>query len=295
MSRPQVKADTELLASIPATGLVFFAIVAIQLGAVISKHLFPLLGADGTVAVRIILSALILTVTARSRITVLGRIFYTQWRLLILFGVCIAVMNLFFYLSIDLIPLGAAVALEFTGPLGVAALTSKRLSHFIWVAIAAVGIVLLSPLTGADLDPLGIVYALVAGLGWAVFIVLARKVGDRTSGNDGLAAGMTVAAIVMIPLAVPIVPDLVASPLILFAGFAVAILSTALPFTLEFAALKRLSARAYGVLVSMEPAVAAIVGVLLLGERMGLQSIAAIICIVVAAVGITLSEDAGSA
>lgn len=156
-------------------------------------------------------------------------------------------MNFFFYQAIARIPLGAAVAFEFIGPLSVAVLASRRLIHFAWVTLAALGIVLLSPFTGAELDSLGIMFALLAGTAWAFFIILARRAGDRVSGNDGLAIGMIIAAISMIPFAVPVVP-----------------------------------------------VVAALVGALLLGERLGVQGMIAVACVVVAAIGITVTDDGKS-
>ncbi|OED37197.1 hypothetical protein AB833_24430 [Chromatiales bacterium (ex Bugula neritina AB1)] len=275
---------------IPPQGLVLVAIFAIQLGAAISIHLFPVLGAEGTVAIRIILSALVLALVARARVRVFRQIIRSHLRLLLFFGCCIAAMNLFFYQAIDRIPLGAAVALEFAGPLGVAAFNSRRLIQFLWVALAALGILLLSPLAGADLDPTGILFALAAGMCWACFIVLAQRVGDSIAGNDGLTIGMIIAAFIMIPLAAPVIPELIASPVLILAGFAVAMLSTAIPFTFEFEALKRLPARSYGVLISMEPAAATLIGILLLGENIGLQGMVAVACVVVAAIGVTISE-----
>lgn len=266
------------------------AITAIQLGAGLATQLFPVLGAEGTVAVRIIFSALLLGIAARGRVHTFGRTFVRNWVLLVAFGLCVAIMNLFFYKAIARIPLGAAVALEFVGPLSVAALTSRRASHLVWVAIAAIGILLLSPVSGTGLDTLGVLFALLAGVGWAFFILLARRVGRRVPGNDGLAIGMTVAAIAMIPFAAPVAADLISDPIILLAGFGVALLSTTIPFTLEFQALKRLSARAYGVLVSLEPAVAVLVGVVLLDEHIGAQGMVAVTCVVVAAIGITFTE-----
>ncbi len=271
--------------------LVLLAIVAIQLGAALAIFLFPVLGPQGTVAVRIIFSAILLGVVARGRIHGFGQIFAANWAILTLFGLCIACMNLFFYQAIARIPLGAAVAFEFVGPLGVAALTSRRIAHAAWVALAALGIVLLSPLTGTSFDSLGVVFALMAGLGWASFIILAGKVSTRVSGNDGLAIGMTVAAVVMIPFAVPVLPQLVSSPLLLLAALGVALLSTTVPFTLEFEALKKIATPTYGVLVSVEPAVAALIGALLLGERIGLQGAVAVACVVAAAIGITVSDS----
>jgi len=199
-------------------------------------------------------------------------------------------MNLFFYQALARIPLGAAVAIEFVGPLGVAAVASRQMSHFAWVALAAFGIILLSPLAGVNLDILGIMFALLAGAGWALFIVLAGRVAGRVSGHDGLAIGMAIAAIAMIPLAAPIAGNLLADPLLLLAGFGVALLSTTIPFTLEFEALKRMSKRTYGVLVSVEPGVAALVGALFLGERLGIQGMFAVTCVVIAAIGITVTD-----
>jgi len=276
--------------NIPPPVLVLLAIIAIQSGAAIAIHLFPVLGPQGTVAVRIIFSAMLLCLASRFRFRSFPGIFARNWVLLSLFGLCIAAMNFFFYQSIARIPLGAAVAFEFTGPLGVAVLTSRRLSHLAWVVLAALGIVLLSPLSGAELDPLGIVFALLAGAGWATFIILAGRIAATASGNDGLVIGMSLAAIIMIPFAVPVVDELVTNPVILLAAFGVALLSTTVPFTLEFEALKRIATPTYGVLVSAEPALAALVGALLLGERIGVQGMVAIACIVVAAVGITVCD-----
>ena len=288
--KPEVSDSSSMMNAIPPQGLLLLSIISLQVGAGLAVHLFPVLGAEGTVAVRIIFSAFLLAIVARTRIQTFVQIFTSNWRILLVFGLCIAAMNLFFYLAIARIPLGAAVAIEFIGPLGVAAFTSRRMIHFAWVALAALGIVLLSPLSGQDLDFPGMIFALLAGGGWALFIVLAGRVGNRVSGNDGLAIGMAIAAITMIPFATPVLGDLVSNPLILLAAFAVAILSTTIPFTLEFVALKRISARHYGVLVSVEPAVAAMVGVLMLGERIGIQGGVAVTCVVIAAIGITVSD-----
>ena len=281
-----------IMGVIPPTGLLLLAIVSIQIGAALATQLFPILGADGTVAIRIIISALLLGFVARRRIQSFVSFFLRDWKLLLAYGLCMAAMNFFFYKAISLIPLGAAVAIEFVGPLGVAALSSHRISHFICVGLASFGILLLSPLTGLDLDPLGIVFALLAGAGWAVFVLLSRRVAKQVPGNDGLAIGMSVAAISMIPFAAPVATDLIGNPMLLLAGLGVALLSTTLPFTLEFEALKRLSTRAYGVIVSVEPAVAALIGALLLEERIGIQGMIAVACVVVAAIGITIA-DAG--
>ena len=287
---PEGDEEPGLLGGFPPTGLLLLAIVSIQLGAALATNLFPILGADGTVAIRIIISALLLGLAARGRVLRFASLFVRDWGLLLAYGLCIAAMNFFYYKAIDLIPLGAAVAIEFVGPLGVAAFASHRPGHFACVGLAAIGIFLLSPFAGIDLDALGMVFALLAGAGWACFILLSRRVAMRVSGNDGLAIGMCIAALSMIPFAIPVVPDLISNPLLLLAGLGVALLSTTLPFTFEFAALKRLSNRAYGVIVSVEPVVAAVIGALLLGERIGVQGMVAIGCVVVAAIGITVTD-----
>lgn len=275
---------------VPPAGLVLLAILAIQIGAAGATHLFPILGASGTVAIRIIFSAILLILVAGNRALTFGQTFKDNWQMLSAFGLCIATMNLCFYQSIARIPLGTAVAIEFIGPLALAAFTSKRLVHFAWIGLASLGVLLLSPLSGVNLDLLGIVFALMAGTAWAVFIVLAGRIGKRIPGNEGLAIGMCVAAILMIPLAIPVSAELVMNPLVLLAGFSVALLSTTVPFTLEFEALKRLSSRSYGILISLEPGIATVVGVILLGEHIGLQAMAALVCIMIAAIGISVTD-----
>ena len=276
---------------VPPPALVLLAIVAIQVGAALAAHLFPILGASATVAIRLIISALVLGFFARHRLKTFGPTFHAHAPILIGLGLCLVSMNLFFYQALARIPLGATVAIEFLGPLGLAVLTSRKASHFAWIALAGLGIALLSPLTGVNLDMLGVFFALLAGLGWALFVVLAGRVGKLIPGSDGLAIAMIVAAITMIPLALPVASTLFFNPLILLAVIAVALLSTTIPMTLEFEALKHLPARNYGILVSLEPAVAAIVGALLLGERIGIQGLVAVSCVVIAAIGITLSDN----
>ncbi|MEM7294649.1 MAG: EamA family transporter [Pseudomonadota bacterium] len=276
--------------AIPPPGLVLLAIAAIQIGAGVAIHLFPILGAEGTVAYRILFSVLLLLFAVRRRLGILWSAFRKHWLLLVIFGVCIGAMNLFFYQAIARIPLGAAVTIEFIGPLGIAVFGSRRLSHFLWVSLAVFGIVLLSPISGGDIDSLGVMFALLAGGCWAAFIVLAKRMGQAMPGNDALVVGMTIAAILMLPYAVPVAGELFSNPLVLAVAFGVALLSTTIPFTLEFHALKRMTTRAYGILISLEPAVGALVGAVILGERIGLQGMIAVACVVVAAIGITYTD-----
>ena len=278
------------LAAVPAPALVLVSVAAVQFGSALATLVFPILGVSGTVAMRIVFSALLLLAFSARRIRRYPQVLKEHGLPLLSLGICICAMNLFFYQSISRIPLGAAVAFEFVGPLGLAALTSNRFRQYAWIALAAVGVALLSPFTGTALDMTGIVCALLAGVAWALFIVLAGRLGRSVDGNDALVIGMSIAAVFVLPLVVPITPQLFASPSVFLAAFGVAVLSTALPFTLEFAALKRLSARHYGILIATEPVVATMVGAAMLGERLGPQGLLAILCVVVAAVGITLSD-----
>jgi inner membrane transporter RhtA len=205
-------------------------------------------------------------------------------------------MNLSFYGAISRIPLGIAVAIEFLGPLGLAAATSRRALDFAWIGLALLGIALLTPEIGSALDPLGVALAGATGLCWAVFTVMSQRIGKVLPGHSGLAIAMVVAALVLLPVELA-VGGLGRLDLgLLAAALAVATLSTALPLSLEFEALKRMTARSYGIVVTLEPVVAAIVGALLLGQAMGLKGVLAVACVTAAAIGVTISDrrDAGS-
>lgn len=290
-SEIKIQQTPTLLSKHSPIGALLLGIIAIQVGAGIAVHLFPILGVEGTAAVRIVFSAIILSLAARNQLSNFRQIFLDNWMLLTLFGLSITTMNFFFYKAIELIPLGAAVAIDFIGPLGVAAITSRRASHFACIIIAAIGIILLTPLGGADLNTLGVCFALVTATGWASFILLARLIGKRVSGNIGLTIAMIISAITMIPFFVPVVSTLILNPWALIIGLGVALLSTSIPFSLEFYALKHIPVRFYGVLTSLEPAVGAMVGVVLLEEHIGTQGILAITCVIVAAIGMALSEQ----
>ena len=273
-------------AAVPPPGLLLVSIVSIQVGAAIAVHLFETLGPIGTVFLRIAFSAVLLLVAARHQIGPSAR---RHAGLLLAFGCVIGAMNMCFYGAIDRIPLGIAVAIEFVGPLGVAALTSRRLDHFIWIGLALAGLALLTPSIGPDLDPVGVGLALAAGAGWASFVLISPHVG-RAVGGGGLALAMVAASLFTLPF------ELASGGLrqldlgVLAAALAVAILSTALPLTLEFEALRRMSARAYGVTVTLEPVVAAVVGVIVLGQALPPNALLAIACVTGAAIGVTLSD-----
>jgi inner membrane transporter RhtA len=178
----------------------------------------------------------------------------------------------------------------FVGRLGVAVARSRRPRDFAWIALAAIGIALLTPEIGGSLDPLGVALAGAAGLCWAGFILMSRRMGRVLPGNSGLAIGMAVAALVVLPVELVVGGLGALDAWVLVAALAVALLSTALPLTLEFEALKRMSARSYGILVTLEPVAAAVIGAVLLAQAMSIQGIGAVVCVSIAALGVTLSD-----
>lgn len=272
------------MASLPPSLLVLLAILCIQLGAAVAVQLFPRLGPTGTVFLRIVLSALLLLAMSRPRLNANTR---HHAGAVIVFGLLLTVMNLGFYQAIARIPLGVAVTIEFLGPLTVAVVTSRRAGDFLWIALALTGVALLSPVVGSDTDPIGMAFALAAGSAWGGFILLGRRLGRVLGRGDGLTLGMCVASVVMLPLAIADGGLASLDAGLLAVGLLVAVLATTLPLSLEFAALKRLPPRAYGVLVTVEPAVAMLVGVALLGERLTLPGTFAVALVTVAALGMT--------
>ena len=271
--------------AIPPTGLVLLAIGSTQLGAAIAKSLFHELGPAGTVLLRVGFAALVLLLLWRPRLSGYVR---ANYLLVIVFGLTLAAMNLSFYSAIERIPLGIAVTIEFVGPLGVALAGSRRLLDLVWVVLAAVGILLLTPLGGEKLDPLGVALALLAGSLWATYILMSVRVGRAFTGGAGLAIAMSVGAVVLLPLGVLGGGTALLDPRLLFAGFGLALLSSALPYSLELEALRRLPASMFGVLMSLEPAIAAIVGFVLLGEKLGLRAIIAVFLVTLATLGASL-------
>jgi inner membrane transporter RhtA len=280
-------------AAVPPPGLLLISIVSIQLGAAIAIDLFPVLGPVGTAFLRVAFSAVLLLAAARRTISRSAR---HHARSLLLYGAILGFMNLCFYGAIARIPLGIAVAVEFVGPLGLAVVTSRRGRDLAWIGFAAFGIVLLTPELGGALDPLGVALAGAAGLCWAGFIVMSRRIGGSMPGTSGLAIGMAVAALVVLPVEMAVGGLGGLDPGLLAGALAVAILSTTVPLSLEFEALKRMTARTYGILVTLEPVVAAMVGAILLGQAMGPQGMLAVTCVTAAALGVTISDrrDSGT-
>lgn len=267
--------------------VILIAMLSIQSGASLAKSLFPLVGAPGVTALRIALGTLILVVI------------FKPWRLrfkkeqrlpLLFYGLSLGGMNYLFYMSIQTVPLGIAVALEFTGPLAVALFSSRRPVDFVWVALAVLGLWFLLPLGQniSHVDLTGAALALGAGACWAVYILSGQRAGEE-HGPATVALGSLIAAIVFVPLGMAQATESIWQWSILPIGLAVAVLSTALPYSLEMIALTRLPTRIFGTLMSMEPALAAMSGMVFLGESLTLTQTLALCSIIAASMGSTLT------
>jgi len=273
---------------VPAPLFALGAIASVQVGATVAKHLFVFLGPTGTVFLRVGFGAGILLAIARPR---WSRFDARQWRSIVLFGLIIAGMNLSFYQAIARIPLGIAVTIEFIGPLGVAVAGSRKRLDFAWAAMAAAGVSLLS-FGGGSVNPLGVLFALAAAAGWASYIVLGQRVGRMVPGPDGLALALTVSGLALLPFGIAGAGSRLRDLHNLGLGLVVAILSSAIPFSLEFAALRRLSSQAFGILMSLEPAMGAAAGFVFLGQRLSLRDLLAIALVIVASAGATRTAAA---
>jgi inner membrane transporter RhtA len=271
-----------------AVGALLISMVSYQCGASLAKHLFPLVGAQGATAYRLGLSALILLLWRRPWRRLNGQ---RDWRAIGGYGLSMGAMNLVFYMSLRTIPLGIAVALEFTGPLALALFGSRRLLDFVWIALVLAGLALLLPLRGQmhALDPVGVMYALAAGVGWALYIVLGKKAG-AAYGADAVTLGTSIGALLATPFGIAHAGSaLLLSPALWPYALGVALLSSALPYSLEMIALTRLPARTFSTLLSLEPAIAAVAGAVLLNEQLSPLQWLAIVAIIVATAGTALS------
>ncbi len=267
---------------VPPTVLVLVAVSSVQVGAALAKTLFDEIGSGGTVFLRILAAAVVLAAIWRPRLRGHSA---RDLRLALVFGLVLGAMNLAFYASIDRIPLGVAVTFEFVGPLGVAVFGSRRALDLVWVALAASGILLLSDFGTGGLDGVGVALALLAGAFWAAYILLSVRVGEAFPGGSGLALAMLVAIVPLAPVGIAQAGSDLLVPSVLLAGAAVGIMSSAIPYTLELEALRRMPAGVFGVLMSLEPGVAALAGYLVLGESLVAREIAAIGLVVAASAG----------
>jgi inner membrane transporter RhtA len=263
--------------------MVMGAAASIQFGAAFAVTLFDSLGAGGTTLARLGWAAALLLLFWRPR---LRRQPPGALKLVAAFGLALGLMNWTFYEAIDRIPLGAAVTFEFVGPLGVAVLGSRRPRDLLWVALAAAGILLLTDIGGESrLDPVGIGLALFAGCCWAAYILLSARTGAVFSGGGGLAMAMAIAALVALPAGVVQGGAALLDPALVLSGLVVALASSVIPYSLELEALRRLPPGVFGVLMSLEPAVATLAGLLVLGQGLVTLQVAAIALVVIASAG----------
>ncbi|UOF94114.1 MAG: EamA family transporter [Bordetella sp.] len=261
-----------------------------QLGASLAKNLFPFIGAQGTTAVRLLFSAIALLCFFRPWRSKLEP---KAWRIITLYGLALGGMNLLFYMAIRTVPLGVAVAFEFAGPLTVAVLASRRVIDFLWISLACIGLSVLLPLTSkasSELDPVGIMYAMGSALCCAFYIIFGKRAGT-VHGHRIVAIAVSVAATAVLPIGIVQAGSELFSLEILPLGIGVAILSSAIPYSLEMYVLTQLPARTFGTLLSLEPAFAAISGMLFLNESLSSKQWIAILAIITASIGITISRQ----
>ena len=275
------------LDAIPPVPAILGGIVSVQAGAALAKGLFPALGPIGTVGLRVALSAMILLAAFRPR---LRGTTAAQWRAVIPYGVVLGTMNILFYLSLSRIPLGVAVTVEFVGPLAVAVFGSRRAVDIAWVVLVAAGIALITPWSGGGADALGVLLALAAGACWAAYILLGGRVSRIMPGGASVATGMLIASFVAVPAAVATGGFARLTLPLFVGGIGVALLSSAIPYTLEMIALKGLPARTFGILMSLEPAVAALLGLVFLHELLSFRQWLAVALIIAASTGSTLTS-----
>ncbi|MVZ64438.1 EamA family transporter [Sphingobacterium sp. DK4209] len=261
------------------------SMICVQGGASLAKRLFPTLGAIGTSTLRIGLSAIILFLINRPNLFSFTK---KQWLYCFIYGLGIAAMNLIFYLAIQKIPLGLGVTIEFVGPLFLALVLSRKLLDILWAMLACAGILLIVPWGSGTIDTLGLFLAFLAGAFWALYIVMGGKVSKVMDSKDAVSTGMLIAAAFIIPFAIWDGQLTKITPLLFAQGLGVAILSSALPFSLDMVALKRLPAKTFSILTSLQPAFAALSGLIFLQERLtGFQWLS-IACVVMASIGTTV-------
>lgn len=270
--------------------LVFGSCSSFQIGAAFATHLFRTTGAGGATLLRLGFAACLMLAVTRPNVRAWGR---EQWQAAVLLGLSLALTNGFFYAAISRIPLGVAVTVQFLGPLTLAAVLSRRARDLGWVAVAAVGVVILGwsdgggAAGGGRLDVLGLFFALVAGLGWALYILAGARMGKAVQGRGGLAVALAVGALTLLPFGARGATHITARPGLVLVAMATALMASVVPYSLELSALRRIPRRAFGVLLSLEPGIAAFAGWLLLSQRISVASLIAIGVVVAASVGST--------
>jgi len=273
--------------SLGPVGLVLAGGISVQFGGALAVTLMPRAGALGVVTLRLLAAAVVLLVVCRPRLRGHSR---TDWGTVIVFGVAMGAMNGLFYEAVARIPLGPAVTLEVLGPLALSVLASRRAINALWAALALAGVFLLGGGGFSDLDPTGVAFALGAGAMWAAYIIFSARTGRRFPQADGLALAMAVAALLFLPLGIAEAGSRLLNPTTVALGSAVALLSSVLPYTLELLALRRLPAHTFAILMSLEPAIAATAGFLVLGQALSATEAAAIALVIAATIGAVRSQ-----
>ncbi|MEV6601892.1 EamA family transporter [Actinoplanes sp. NPDC051346] len=269
----------------PAVLMVLGSCVSLQVGAALAAGLFPVTGSAGATLLRLGLAAGLLLALARPAVRAWQA---HQWRAVLLLGLSLAGMNGFFYAAIARIPLGPAVTIEFLGPLTLAAVLSRRARDIGWVLVAAAGVAMLGFADGAaGLDPIGVILVLIAAAFWALYILASSRAGAAVQGQGGLAVAMAVGALVLLPGGAIGAEKALTSPHLLLVALGTGLLASVIPYTLEMSALRRLPERAFGILLSLEPAVAALAGWLLLAQPLSWVSATAMVVVVLASIGST--------
>ena len=275
--------------SAPAVLMVLGSCVSLQVGAASAAQLFPTMGSAGVTLLRLLIAAAVLLTVTRPH---LHRWTRQQWTTVVAFGLCLAGMNGCFYAAIARIPLGTAVTIEFLGPLVLAAVLSRRVRDVGWVLLAAAGVGLLGVAaqggSGPGLDGTGVAYALLAGAFWAGYILTSARVGSAVPGQGGLAVALAVGSLALVPVGAAGVTAAGDRPELLLWAAVTALLASVVPYTLELSALRRLTPSVFGVLLSLEPAVAALAGWVLLGQPLGAREAVAVGVVVLASIGSTL-------
>jgi inner membrane transporter RhtA len=259
-------------------------------GSALAKHLFSEVGSFGTVALRLCFAAAVLLALWRPSVHIDRR----TWTVVLGYGVVLGAMNLCFYSALARLPLGIAVTIEFLGPLAVALAGSRRWLDAFWAVLAAGGVVLLME-GGGELDLLGVLFALAAGACWGLYILIGAALGRHTTEGDGLALGMAVAAVMVVPVGVADAGAALIAPWVLAAGLGVALLSSVIPYSLDLEALRKIPPRVFGILMSLEPAMAALIGLVVLQESLRWSQWIAVLCVVAASAGATRAPAASKA
>jgi inner membrane transporter RhtA len=281
-------------ASRPGTAvlLVLGSCTSFQFGAALATHLFPVTGAPGATLLRFALAALVLVAVTRPRVRGWRR---AQWRSVALYGVSLAGMNAFYYAALTRLPLGAAVTIQFLGPLTLSAMLSRRWRDAGWVVLALLGVLVLGMTdrhgsgAGAGLDPVGVGLVLVSAAFWALYVVTGTRASAAVPGRSAVAVAMVVGTLVLLPFGARGAWHVAGRPLPMLLAFGVAMLASVVPYTLEFSAMRRAPRRVFGILLSLDPALATLAGWLLLGQRSSPLAIAAVVTVITASVGSTLS------